>query len=161
MDIYITSRSVCCEKVGMNCSCFCVDEHQFSTRTLSERKLWLRAISNVKVKLQNEAPAPTIEEIEHYRFAIKEHIDQIKSTLVSKAPMDALLQLLPQNSQVFLDEGIVVDENVDEYALQNKGQGMGREGASCCKDVGLNGEVSALGASNRAIATEQSIPIQT
>jgi len=98
MDIYITERSICCEKVGINCSCFCVEEHQFGTRTLSERKLWLRAISNVKVKLQNKAPSPSAEEIQHYRLAIKEHIDTIRATLVSKAPTDALLRRGPQRS---------------------------------------------------------------
>ncbi|CAK0904001.1 unnamed protein product, partial [Prorocentrum cordatum] len=72
-DIYLTEQSLCCEKVGINCSCFCVeDDHQFSTRTLAERKLWLRAISNVKVKLQNKAPSPNEEERQHYREAIKD-----------------------------------------------------------------------------------------
>jgi hypothetical protein len=95
MDICITERSVCNEKVGINCSCFCVEDHQFGTRTLSERKLWLRAISNVKVKLQNRAPEPTLDEIKSYRLAIKEHIHTIKTTLQSKAPTDALLRRSP------------------------------------------------------------------
>lgn len=98
MDIYITERSICCEKVGINCSCFCVEDHQFSTRTLSERKLWLRAISNVKVKLQNRAPSPSVEDLKHYRLAIKEHISTIKATLEGQAPMDALLQRNPRKS---------------------------------------------------------------
>jgi hypothetical protein len=98
MDIYITDRSQCMEKVGINCSCFCIEDHQFSTRTLSERKLWLRAISNVKVKLQNRAPAPTCEDLKHYRLAIKEHINTIKATLEGQAPMDALLQRNPRKS---------------------------------------------------------------
>mmetsp|Transcript_3653 Transcript_3653/g.7998 ORF Transcript_3653/g.7998 Transcript_3653/m.7998 type:complete len:413 (-) Transcript_3653:147-1385(-) len=92
MEIYITERSICCEKVGINCSCFCIEDHQFSTRTLSERKLWLRAISNVKVKLQNRAPPPSHEDLRHYRLAIKDHISSIKATLEGHAPMDALLQ---------------------------------------------------------------------
>mmetsp|Transcript_109875 Transcript_109875/g.310891 ORF Transcript_109875/g.310891 Transcript_109875/m.310891 type:complete len:449 (+) Transcript_109875:112-1458(+) len=90
--LYITDQSMCCEKVGINCSCFCVEDRQFATRTLSERKLWLRAISNVKVKLQNRAPSPTCEDLRHYRLAIKEHISTIKATLEGQAPMDALLQ---------------------------------------------------------------------
>jgi hypothetical protein len=98
MDIYISERSICCEKVGINCSCFCIEDHQFSTRTLSERKLWLRAISNVKVKLQNRAPTPTGEDLKHYRLAIKEHINTIKATLEGQAPMDALLQRNPRKS---------------------------------------------------------------
>lgn len=98
MDIYISERSICCEKVGINCSCFCIEDHQFSTRTLSERKLWLRAISNVKVKLQNRAPTPSGEDLQHYRMAIKEHIATIKATLEGHAPMDALLQRNPRRS---------------------------------------------------------------
>lgn len=91
-EVPLTDRSVCCEKVGINCSCFVVENHQFSSRTLSERKLWLRAISNVKVKLQNHAPQPLYEELSHYRIAIKEHIQSIKVTLEGTTPMDALLQ---------------------------------------------------------------------
>jgi len=98
MDIYISERSICCEKVGINCSCFCIEDHQFSTRTLSERKLWLRAISNVKVKLQNRAPSPSCEDLQHYRGAIKEHISTIRATLEGHAPMDALLQRNPRKS---------------------------------------------------------------
>merc|ERR1711870_168838 len=72
--------------------CFCIEDHQFSTRTISERKLWLRAISNVKVKLQNRAPSPSLDELRHYRSAIKGHIASVKNTLEGHAPMDALLQ---------------------------------------------------------------------
>lgn len=96
MDIYLSERSICCEKVGINCSCFCIEDHQFSTRTLSERKLWLRAISNVKVKLQNRAPAPSNDDLRHYRLAIKEHIGTIRATLESTPAMDALLQKNPR-----------------------------------------------------------------
>lgn len=92
MDIFINERSTCCEKVGISCSCFSVEDHLFSTRTLAERKLWLRAISNVKVKLQNRAPSPTLEELKQYRYAIKEHIRASKGAFQNQAPMDALLQ---------------------------------------------------------------------
>lgn len=100
MEIFLTDRSVCCEKVGINCSCFVVESHQFSSRTLSERKLWLRAISNVKVKLQNHAPQPLYEELSHYRSAIKDHIQSIKVTLEGTAQMDALLQRINRKSNV-------------------------------------------------------------
>mmetsp|Transcript_117650 Transcript_117650/g.332844 ORF Transcript_117650/g.332844 Transcript_117650/m.332844 type:complete len:526 (-) Transcript_117650:121-1698(-) len=98
MDIFLTDRSICCEKVGINCSCFCIEDHQFSTRTLSERKLWLRAISNVKVKLQNQAPSPSVEELGHYRMSIKEHISSIRGTLEGTPAMDALLQRDPRRT---------------------------------------------------------------
>merc|ERR1712216_269173 len=71
MDIVVTNSSVCCDVVGINCSCFVVDPHHFAAQTPSERKLWLRAISNVKVKIQNSAPDPTYEELEYYRSPIR------------------------------------------------------------------------------------------
>jgi len=92
MDVYITECTVCCEKAGISCSCFCIDCHQFAARTFSERKLWLRAISNIKVKLQNDAPRPSEEELGHYRFAIEEHVESIRASLEGRAPTDALLR---------------------------------------------------------------------
>mmetsp|Transcript_42176 Transcript_42176/g.76435 ORF Transcript_42176/g.76435 Transcript_42176/m.76435 type:complete len:408 (+) Transcript_42176:162-1385(+) len=98
MDVYITERSLFCEKVGINCSCFCMEDHQFSARTLSERKLWLRAISNIKVKIQNRAPIPCGDELRHYRRAIKDHLVHIKAGLDVQSRMDALLHRLPPKS---------------------------------------------------------------
>jgi len=93
MDVYITERSICCEKIGINCSCFSIEDHQFSTRSLSERKLWLRAISNLKVKLQNRAPTPDNEEIRNYRVAIRDHLSTMKGSLDGQiCQTDALLQ---------------------------------------------------------------------
>eukprot|EP00434_Breviolum_minutum_P038770 symbB.v1.2.034405.t1/scaffold4434.1/size39729/3 len=48
-EIPLHESAMCSEKIGINCSCFSVEDFQFSTRTLAERKLWLRAISNVRV----------------------------------------------------------------------------------------------------------------
>mmetsp|Transcript_52214 Transcript_52214/g.154110 ORF Transcript_52214/g.154110 Transcript_52214/m.154110 type:complete len:409 (-) Transcript_52214:49-1275(-) len=99
LEILITERTTCCEKVGISCSCFSVEEHLFSTRTLAERKLWLRAISNVKVKLQHRAPAPTDEELSQYRTAIREHVKHAGgSGFHSQASMDALLHRFPPRS---------------------------------------------------------------
>mmetsp|Transcript_1710 Transcript_1710/g.3762 ORF Transcript_1710/g.3762 Transcript_1710/m.3762 type:complete len:500 (-) Transcript_1710:212-1711(-) len=92
MEIFVTERSTCCEKVGISCSCFSIEDHLFSTRSLAERKLWLRAISNVKVKLQNRAPGPTAEELGSYRQAIREHIRASKAMWQAPTYMDALLQ---------------------------------------------------------------------
>lgn len=89
-EIYVTERSICCEKIGINCSCFSIEDHQFTARSLGERKLWLRAISNLKVKLQNGAPPPSQEEILEYRAAIKEHVAKIHG--LDNVKTDALLQ---------------------------------------------------------------------
>merc|ERR1740138_75886 len=106
MDVYITERSLCCEKIGINCSCFSIEEHQFSTRTLAERKLWLRAILNLKVKLQNHAPTPGREDLRNYRLAIKEHIGTLKGSLEGQPPSDALLQRALRKPSLTMPPGI-------------------------------------------------------
>merc|ERR1712139_360068 len=58
------------ERVGIDCSCFSVDGNHFSTRTYAEKSRWLRAISNVKVKLRHGAANPTAAELVHYRLSI-------------------------------------------------------------------------------------------
>jgi len=90
-DIHVTEASVCCDVVGINCSCFIVDTHHFASQTPSERKLWLRALSNVKVKIQNRAPEPTDEELIDYRVSIREHIAALEATLEPRIVSDALL----------------------------------------------------------------------
>ncbi|CAJ1449809.1 unnamed protein product, partial [Effrenium voratum] len=40
MEIWISVASNCFEKVGMSCTCFCINGHDFSARTTAERKLW-------------------------------------------------------------------------------------------------------------------------
>jgi len=94
MEIRLTERSTCCEKVGISCSCFSVEDHLFSSRTLLERRLWMRAISNVKVKLQNQAESPDEQELQQYRGAIQAHLRSHSAELGrSQAPTDPLLQL--------------------------------------------------------------------
>merc|ERR1712060_820235 len=89
-DVHVTEASVCCDVVGINCSCFIVDSHHFASQTPSERKLWLRALSNVKVKIQNRAPEPTDDELRHYRVSIREHIAALKATMEPRIVSDAL-----------------------------------------------------------------------
>jgi len=91
MDILITESSVCCDVVGINCSCFIVDCHHFASQTPSERKLWLRALSNVKVKIQSQAPEPTEEELQHYRTSIRDNIAALQATLEPRIVSHPLL----------------------------------------------------------------------
>lgn len=99
LELRLTLRTVCCEKIGINCSCFSIEEHQFSARSQAERKVWLRAISNLKVKLQNRAPCPTAEELVFYRQAIREHLLEIKSTIKENIVVDPLLQQVKVQQQ--------------------------------------------------------------
>ncbi|CAJ1365157.1 unnamed protein product [Effrenium voratum] len=90
-EVILSPRTVCTEKIGISCTCFTVDQHLFSARTIAERKLWLRALSNIKVKLQNGAPEPDDEGLRQYRVAILEHA-RTTGCNDSQAVMDALLQ---------------------------------------------------------------------
>merc|ERR1711874_576999 len=98
MEILITESTVCCDVVGINCSCFIVDCHHFASQSPSERKLWLRALSNVKVKIQNRAPEPTDEELLDYRVSIREHIYAIEATQEPRASPDTLLSRVSRKS---------------------------------------------------------------
>lgn len=89
-EISVTARTSCTEKVGISCTCFTIEQHLFSSRSIAERKLWLRAISNIKVKLQNAAPDANHEDLYQYRVAILEHAKQTGCN-DSQAMMDALL----------------------------------------------------------------------
>lgn len=90
-EIILTPRTTCTEKVGISCTCFTVEQHLFSARTIAERKLWLRALSNIKVKLQHGAPEADDEALRHYRVAILEHA-RTTGCNDSQAVMDALLR---------------------------------------------------------------------
>lgn len=101
MEIPIFESSVCCDVVGINCSCFVVEGHHFASQSSSERKLWLRALSNLKVKLQNKAPEPTQDELLHFRSAIRENIRTLQATQESRIARDPLLRLLEKPSRAF------------------------------------------------------------
>ncbi|CAE7395415.1 unnamed protein product [Symbiodinium pilosum] len=94
MEIAIFETSVCCDVVGINCSCFVVEGHHFACQSSSERKLWLRALSNLKVKLQNKAPEPSSEELLHFRSAIRENIVTLEATQESRISRTPLLKCL-------------------------------------------------------------------
>lgn len=59
---------------GVYCNVFGIDHHRFCARNGDEKDLWLRAVSNVKVKLMFEAPDPTIEEIWVFRQSVQERV---------------------------------------------------------------------------------------
>eukprot|EP00929_Paragymnodinium_shiwhaense_P061889 TRINITY_DN30915_c0_g1_i1.p1 TRINITY_DN30915_c0_g1~~TRINITY_DN30915_c0_g1_i1.p1 ORF type:complete len:581 (+),score=67.41 TRINITY_DN30915_c0_g1_i1:85-1827(+) len=65
----INKASNIAERVGVDCSQFILERRTFSTRTTAEKILWLRAISNVKVKLRHQDQIVE-EDIVMYRAAI-------------------------------------------------------------------------------------------
>lgn len=83
-EAVIDARTPSYEKVGAECSCFCVGSLQLSARTVFERQLWLRAVQNLKVKLQSRGPDPRAEELNSWREAINEHIRENAGKLKNK-----------------------------------------------------------------------------
>lgn len=79
LHLDITEESTCMDVLGINCSFFIIDGHHFASQTPSERKLWLRALANVKIKVGNLAPEPSQEELEAYRSSIREHIRALET----------------------------------------------------------------------------------
>mmetsp|Transcript_45430 Transcript_45430/g.83093 ORF Transcript_45430/g.83093 Transcript_45430/m.83093 type:complete len:469 (+) Transcript_45430:129-1535(+) len=65
------------EVVGIDCSCFSIDGKHFSTRSCAEKLLWLRAMSNLKVKLQHHAANPSPGDLMHYRLSIQEFVETL------------------------------------------------------------------------------------
>lgn len=74
----INAHTCVSERVGIDCSCFSFDNYHFTTRTCAEKMLWLRAISNVKVKLRHHAPNPTPSELTFFRSSILEYVQGVE-----------------------------------------------------------------------------------
>uniref|UniRef100_A0A0G4HMT4 PH domain-containing protein n=1 Tax=Chromera velia CCMP2878 TaxID=1169474 RepID=A0A0G4HMT4_9ALVE len=91
LDIPVAEADKCSEMPGINCSCFSVGRFGFTSRTMAERKLWLRAISNLKVKIMNKAPPPDAAMLEDYRIAIEEHLECVRPSFEAHGNIDALL----------------------------------------------------------------------
>ena len=51
----LTIDAICSvtERLGVDCSCFSINDYHFAARSVAEKQLWLRAISNLKVKLRH------------------------------------------------------------------------------------------------------------
>eukprot|EP00429_Kryptoperidinium_foliaceum_P002158 CAMPEP_0176025362 /NCGR_PEP_ID=MMETSP0120_2-20121206/12406_1 /TAXON_ID=160619 /ORGANISM="Kryptoperidinium foliaceum, Strain CCMP 1326" /LENGTH=452 /DNA_ID=CAMNT_0017358545 /DNA_START=130 /DNA_END=1488 /DNA_ORIENTATION=+ len=72
VQLDIDVNTLISERVGVDCSCFSLGDHHFSARSCAEKMLWLRAISNVKVKLRHWATNPSRRDLLHYRDSIRE-----------------------------------------------------------------------------------------
>jgi hypothetical protein len=66
------------ELMGVDCSCFSLDDrYYFCTRSVAERSLWLRALSNLKMKLWYSQENPTAADMSAYRWSIRDCISQL------------------------------------------------------------------------------------
>jgi len=98
-SILLADTSVVSTRKGEYCTVFGVDDHRFCARTKDEKELWLRAVSNIKVKLMFDAPDPTAEEMSIFRDAIQERLELINGPFVGR-PVVSAEQSLPLLQQV-------------------------------------------------------------
>mmetsp|Transcript_47119 Transcript_47119/g.86442 ORF Transcript_47119/g.86442 Transcript_47119/m.86442 type:complete len:383 (+) Transcript_47119:180-1328(+) len=76
---------------GRSAAIFGVDRCCLAARSPEEKQVWLRAISNLKVKVLVGAPAPSTHELEVFREAVLERVSLLKDT----RPLDMCGPLLP------------------------------------------------------------------
>jgi len=75
--IPLTAATPICDSRGPTCPCFSFDTLQLCARTVKEKYLWLRALENIQVKILNEAPNPSSEELDQWREAVLDSAAQI------------------------------------------------------------------------------------
>lgn len=79
-SLSLSDSSTVSTRTGAHCNVFGIDHHRFCARNADEKDLWLRAVSNIKVKLMFEAPDPTAEELAIFRGAVEERIQELTNT---------------------------------------------------------------------------------
>ncbi|CAE6973623.1 unnamed protein product [Symbiodinium natans] len=82
--VAIDSISHISERLGVDCSCFTLNDQNFAARSVAEKNLWLRAISNVKVKLRHAIMPTSNLEMRHYRAAIEEQATKLPHLVLSE-----------------------------------------------------------------------------
>merc|ERR1740121_1009110 len=75
--VALTAATPILERERAQTGCFSLDGQHFCARNFQEKHLWMRALRNVKVKLLNDAPDPTAQELQHWRDAVMERIASI------------------------------------------------------------------------------------
>mmetsp|Transcript_36697 Transcript_36697/g.84440 ORF Transcript_36697/g.84440 Transcript_36697/m.84440 type:complete len:389 (-) Transcript_36697:26-1192(-) len=90
----ITADTIVSSRTREHCTVFGLDEERYSARTKQEKDVWLRAMSNIKVKLTYCAPNPTHDEVEHIREAVHDKVVSLKLEL-AQTHRPALLPTVP------------------------------------------------------------------
>jgi hypothetical protein len=161
----ISAKTTVSTRKGAYCAVFGVDDCRFCARTQQEKDLWLRAVSNIKVKLMLHAPDPTVEDLGIFRAAVHEKVEKLQFT--GEVLIDPLLTRIPRAPPVGVngDEGdpepIEDDDNAGGDAC-HEGGGEGDRAAG----AGLRGACSryprvwgALGAASSPGATAVAVAV--
>mmetsp|Transcript_150732 Transcript_150732/g.482321 ORF Transcript_150732/g.482321 Transcript_150732/m.482321 type:complete len:702 (-) Transcript_150732:350-2455(-) len=87
LSVAVADTSTVSTRRGAYCTVFGVDNNRFACRGREEKELWLRAVSNIKVKLMFEAPDPTSGELEVFRQAVGERLEALPPMVSPRPPM--------------------------------------------------------------------------
>lgn len=117
------------EHVAVDCSCFTLDAHHFCARSCSEKALWLRAISNLKVKLRHQAANPTPHELHTYRAAI---LDSARNLIVPDESAKRCA-LLPRSTRRHADENVSESSQVADISDMAANTGVTGAGLSAIR----------------------------
>lgn len=119
----VTKSTTLLSHVEVGSSIFEVNKRRFCARTISEGKLWARALDNIRALLLFEAPEPDEDRLAVFRSAVSEQVDQLKISRrcaplilplngdcdqvypaedVSPRPIASLLSAVPSQKQEFL-----------------------------------------------------------
>lgn len=134
--VSLTDQTVVSTRKGSYCTVFGIDQHRFCARTCDEKELWLRAVSNIKVKLMFDAPDPTTEDLAVFRAAVLERIVKIELSepesepgssgrIASPETWDPLLPQMPRvvtpispRGDIWMPEPIVEDVDLPSVSTQ-------------------------------------------
>ena len=91
-NLIIDSDTRITERLGVDSSCFTLNEHHFAARTVAEKLFWIRAISNIKVKLRHAFLPTSDVELRCYRDAVQAEVanlptPRIPAILRKEAPL--------------------------------------------------------------------------
>jgi len=84
---------------GVQCNIFELGSFRFSARTNEEKRMWIRALMNVKTKLVCEAPDPSPHELTFFREAVLERLvelQDIQKKAAYHSQLEAMLPLRPR-----------------------------------------------------------------
>jgi len=140
VNILLAETSVVSTRKGCYCTLFGVDEHRFCARTQEEKDLWLRAVSNIKVKLMFDAPDPTDQDLAVFRAAVHERIEPLNLPVSQEEP-NPLLQAVPRTPLPLHPRGDVLPEPIEDmpgpnnpnFGRQNTSTLSGDAGTSACE----------------------------
>mmetsp|Transcript_49827 Transcript_49827/g.108333 ORF Transcript_49827/g.108333 Transcript_49827/m.108333 type:complete len:410 (+) Transcript_49827:106-1335(+) len=113
--VLLTTQTVISTRAGAACTVFAVDDTCFCVRTPDEKELWLRAVSNIKVKLRFAGPSPTFAELDVMRACVLQRAMEIPDLKGGVVPM---LPVLPRNPVPLCPVGDLEPAGVLEECLR-------------------------------------------